>query len=941
MTTTTWEHFVYGKRVQAPDGPIVPGSEHGCTGRSANFPMALAGECHPAKIGLGDRDPRRWAQCAWARTGGIVTGVAMLEGTPWVICGRQRERSEGGEGVDGRFYSEVHYAAADATQLAPHAIAGLAKVLLVEPRTTVDLDLAPLQVVDDDPQVLAPEWFDGVRVLLRGVMSGVPVNVQDWETMPEAFLQLASACLAAMPATLRCRIPVGAGLMTMDTAVAMASGMAALGGLRVIGGNPKNAQDFDLTPGIAYVEWIEPLVRQCTTVAQVAAVVARRLPRLTAPDAIAYDLDWRAASLRVARAVREQSAIGAILSGSAPAASATAAEDFVESRDELLEALLERALESRTIHPLLVDSAAPAFAEAWKRALSASGGEVLRTRRALAMLLGVESITDARELAHVAAFDVPSPARQSVVDRLTRAVGASTSGDAWIPLLTSADGAAWVDQWVDAASARLSWLALREAARHGPSHLLDALGDQPMAQVARRLAGGSSVEAPDLSALFANIERDDASAVDALVNRWAEHSPWMAFHIAECALEHGVSSALSASDGARSDMARRLVTEVLRDERPLGGLMVRALLAQRATFVSESQRGARLRERLGAVVGDPYSAALFGGEPRGCTGPFGAAASDYFAAEGMDARDADLVMQQFGRYQGDAQVLAVDLLRRWIQQPPARGLNGYPVANAIRRFAHGEPTRDLMLKPEERSTVVRIAQALQLPTGTMLRAAHDETLLDVVVQLWRAPEPVPLGVEQLQVLLEDVLDDPDVRARWTNRIRSRDWGGAPGWRWVAGTARAVTEVEEEVLRKLKGRRLLHLLMADVPLPDRALERITMPELDAYLDQRPRDGLPVSELRIELTALGRLLDAAVSRGLKGLVRDVAVRAVAIASRKLSKESVIESVSTDRGFLKRMIQRDKLPETPTELLQAALRHLDADPASFVRDHWKKKR
>ena len=67
-----WEQYVYGKLVVAPGGPIVSGSEHGCTARSPGFPASLTSWCHPKKIGFGVESGTAWARYPWRGAGGGI-----------------------------------------------------------------------------------------------------------------------------------------------------------------------------------------------------------------------------------------------------------------------------------------------------------------------------------------------------------------------------------------------------------------------------------------------------------------------------------------------------------------------------------------------------------------------------------------------------------------------------------------------------------------------------------------------------------------------------------------------------------------------------------------------------------------------------------------------------------------------------------------------------
>src|SRR5262245_31728775 len=103
-----WAQFVFGKLVERERGTTLPRYEHGRTGKSVGFPVALEGVCHPSQIGLGC--DVRWEEYPWsAEGGGIVVVPYRADGQWFVVAGRIRGRSEAGEGVPGRYYTQAHY----------------------------------------------------------------------------------------------------------------------------------------------------------------------------------------------------------------------------------------------------------------------------------------------------------------------------------------------------------------------------------------------------------------------------------------------------------------------------------------------------------------------------------------------------------------------------------------------------------------------------------------------------------------------------------------------------------------------------------------------------------------------------------------------------------------------------------------------------------------
>lgn len=287
-----WLPYVFGKLIQAEAGPIIPGEEHRCTGLSDGFPSELRKLCHPTRHGLGTDDLFRWDKFPWNERGGIVVRSYPVDGTPWMLAARIRGRSESGEGRPGRIYTQALYMALPASQFHPGQLVALEAALEAKPMLQLASGMSPVPIAVDDIE-LPVDWIERISPILEIVMSQQPISQQDWKTQTPDGMQTCMLCLAALPGTLRWRIGFGVGLARMQGDIAIGIGMTAVGGVRVINNQPRNAADFDLSPGKDYCAWLRDNCSDCSSLSELIARIADLLPAFAAFDAVALDVPWQ------------------------------------------------------------------------------------------------------------------------------------------------------------------------------------------------------------------------------------------------------------------------------------------------------------------------------------------------------------------------------------------------------------------------------------------------------------------------------------------------------------------------------------------------------------------------------------------------------------------------------------------------------------------------
>ncbi len=293
----------FGKPVTAPRGPVRPGAEHGVTGRSAGFPAWLDPWCIPSLVGLGDDGSLDWDAYPWRTEGGCLVRIPVAgpeESRESILYGRARLRPESGDSGGGRRYCEAVYAAAPLEGVGSGELAMVLAALRPEPVVGGTARLATLEL-GSGPVGGREGYGPGLGEWIEVLASGHGLSVQDWELSLESFVARVEAVLAAFPPVVARVMPVAAGIVAMDGSHALALGMKAMAGVRVVGGALRGLEGLDLGPGRRYREWVEPVIAGAAGIREVADRVEEAWEALARGRVPAGD--WRTRMAEVVGAV--------------------------------------------------------------------------------------------------------------------------------------------------------------------------------------------------------------------------------------------------------------------------------------------------------------------------------------------------------------------------------------------------------------------------------------------------------------------------------------------------------------------------------------------------------------------------------------------------------------------------------------------------------------
>lgn len=266
LRAVTCQQFRYGKTLQSPNGPIVRGSEHGATGISTNFPKGIPS--HPNQLFLHD-DKNFWfnEKYPWKDKGGeIVKKLIETNGKQYVVIAKKMLRSESGEGVNGRMYTEMHEIVMPVEEWSVAVVPQISDVLDARGVTEKNYAMPPIELntnILDEP--LPPNWLDGARDLIRNIVSGKPIILQDWGSQ-KTFLTKLFYCLICLPENIARQVSFGAGFAEANEGeVRITQAMQAMGGRRKIGENWKDVPQEDIVFGDRYLTELTMALKDCNT----------------------------------------------------------------------------------------------------------------------------------------------------------------------------------------------------------------------------------------------------------------------------------------------------------------------------------------------------------------------------------------------------------------------------------------------------------------------------------------------------------------------------------------------------------------------------------------------------------------------------------------------------------------------------------------------------
>jgi hypothetical protein len=208
-----FEQLKYGKKVKKPGGPIVRGYEHTVTGASKGFPFRR-GEYNDVFPHVHSTT----LDYPWKNEDGQILVKEMeKDGQKYMVCQRYKIRSEGGDSGRGRGYHEMQYIVIPKEEWSIAAIPKLVEVLNTTPILKDDdknweMPLVEIEVPAANTKL--PEgWFDDyVQDLVAHIVSGKPIQLQDWHITEKEFLQKLYYALLCIPLPIANKISFGTGL---------------------------------------------------------------------------------------------------------------------------------------------------------------------------------------------------------------------------------------------------------------------------------------------------------------------------------------------------------------------------------------------------------------------------------------------------------------------------------------------------------------------------------------------------------------------------------------------------------------------------------------------------------------------------------------------------------------------------------------------------------
>ncbi|MEC7986753.1 MAG: hypothetical protein VX278_16415, partial [Myxococcota bacterium] len=254
---TLFKQYVYGKRTESPTGPIL-GMDYECTGKSEGLPVSLEELCRPFRIGPGIDELTPWGQYKWSAEGGYALEVHCIDKEDWIIASKTVGRSEKGEGIPGRIYTQAHYLMIKADAFYPRFFRSIIGSLSTVPMQNKN-DALPACMIEEEDRALPVDWCDRIAPLIRSTMSGVPLSWQDTGLEKETWLDLFSIYMCALPLVVCRKISLRIQAWEMKGEVALAHGQRAMGGVRMLKEEVRGDQEVDWSDGDRYLSFLRTL----------------------------------------------------------------------------------------------------------------------------------------------------------------------------------------------------------------------------------------------------------------------------------------------------------------------------------------------------------------------------------------------------------------------------------------------------------------------------------------------------------------------------------------------------------------------------------------------------------------------------------------------------------------------------------------------------------
>lgn len=292
--------FKYGKHVIEAGGRIQPRIDYHMTARPDDKSLdALGPEMHPNRMPFGTDDLTNWERMPFQP---IIKVTRMLNGVPYIICGKAEGRSETGVLPDGtrrpgRSYVESTFVAIPASVWSVAFIPQLRAILDTTPRVggenkdgkIPEPDRLPsLELTTDNLDAPLPEdWFDKLtKDLIVRVAGGSTISIQDWKMPQQDSLDHIFRLSICLPEEVARRMAFGSGI-GMDVekkgfGLRVYHGMinkSGQPGLRT--GNPWDRDDVEKNKlGEEYLAALKPLTASAKTPREVMLAVLQLPPDL-------------------------------------------------------------------------------------------------------------------------------------------------------------------------------------------------------------------------------------------------------------------------------------------------------------------------------------------------------------------------------------------------------------------------------------------------------------------------------------------------------------------------------------------------------------------------------------------------------------------------------------------------------------------------------------
>ncbi len=504
--TEQWSRRAIGKYVKTKNGSVKDGVDYQTTARSSEPPFPDLGNAVTSPAALGVSERANWSEYCncWPNGGIYLRPIISSTKEICLVASRIAARAEDLDRPGSRYYVEVMHAARFVRESSFKVLPHLASKLMIDPQLAFDSKFSPLLLNSRDEQRLPENWFKKCQPIVTALASGKPFLLSDRSESVEDFFLRSLCAVCCLPATLRWRIPIAAGVyQTPD------NNRSRIQCTLAFDGYTSADEEASLNRGRCFSQWLQEELdggKACETWSHLVDFIAKKFPTLSHWDRLdpAEPIEK---SIKILGEIEDLQALKRWV----PKGSRPPKVDQVSYLQRDVLSVFSSALASQVdgYEDVIADLASENWKEAWGAyvGLPENGTPEMR---ALAILLGGAPFDPEMVARYATDLRVPTGLWPSIASRISREFKRACDAEQlvwWKDLLACVYGnraPGWLFEWAKRDGVQILWAALDLHFEHQINVTEDwnITTSNSSAYVVRELILGHRVDVRDFEALI-------------------------------------------------------------------------------------------------------------------------------------------------------------------------------------------------------------------------------------------------------------------------------------------------------------------------------------------------------------------------------------------------------------------------------------------------------